>query len=140
MHQKTAHQTVVPGVAPPPAAEGTEGQSTALVVADDEEEEDQAVGASMANGVHEHSDEGESSQPQPQPPPQQPQPQAQPLVPATAAAATMLTVPQWTCKLPAVHWQNNGAGTLTANLPDAYTYTLVPHNNGTLLIANIAPL
>ena len=58
---------------------------------------------------------------------------------AAAAATAMLTVPQWACKFPAVHWQNNGAGTLTANLPDAYTYTLVPHGNGTLLIANLAP-
>jgi hypothetical protein len=134
--QKTSHQTVLTGVAPTPAAVGDEGQSTALVVAnEDEDDEDQAAAVSMANGVHEHSDEGESSQPQPRP---QPQPQAQTLVPATAAAA-MLTVPQWDCRLPSVQWQNNGGGTLTANLPNAYTYTLLPHANGTLLIANLAP-
>ena len=135
--QKVSHQTVLTGVAPTPTAVGAEGQSTALVVVGDEEEEDeQAAAASMANGVHEHSDDGESAQPPPQ---AQAQAQAQPLVPAAAAATAMLTVPQWACKFPAVHWQNNGAGTLTANLPDAYTYTLVPHGNGTLLIANLAP-
>jgi hypothetical protein len=134
--QKVSHQTVLTGVAPTPTAAGAEGQSTALVVAgDEEEEEEQAAAVSMANGVHEHSEEGESVQP----PAAQAvaQAAAQALVPAAAAA--MLTVPQWACKLPAVHWQNNGAGTLTANLPDAYTYTLVPHGNGTLLIANLAP-
>ena len=137
--QKVSHQTVLTGVAPTPTAVGAEGQSTALVVVGDEEDEEEQVAAvSMANGVHEHSEENESAQP---PPVQaQAQAQAQALVPAAAAAAAgMLTVPQWACKLPAVHWQNNGAGTLTANLPDAYTYTLVPHGNGTLLIANLAP-
>ena len=136
--QKVSHQTVLTGVAPTPAAVSAEGQSTALVVVgDEEEEEEQAAAVSMANGVHEHSEEGESVQPPVARAAAQPQPQ--PLVPAAAAAAATLTVPQWACKLPAVHWQNNGAGTLTANLPDAYTYTLVPHGNGTLLIANLAP-
>jgi hypothetical protein len=129
--QKTMHhQTILSSVAVPThAATSSENTNTALV---EVEEEEQPVVTSATNGFRDQSHECEP--PQPVNPHYDQPPQSNALV---SASTSTLTVPQLVCKIPVVDWRDNAGGTLTANLPNAYTYALHRGPNGTLLIANL---
>ena len=138
--QKTTVQTHLTGAPPPPAADAS--ISNAIVVVQEQLPQRASPENGTANGVEDYSDGGAPAPPQPQPQPQPPvPPQSQALVPMAQPMAMngTVVVQPLAVKLPLLNWMNNGGGTLTAMLPDAYTYALHTGPGGTLLIANLAP-
>ena len=129
--QKTTMQTHLTGAPPPPAADAS--MSSAIVVVPEPPSQHAPPENGTTNGLEDYSDGGA--------PPQQPQPQPHALVPMAQPVAMngTVAVQPLALKLPLVNWANNGGGTLTAMLPDAYTYALHSGPGGTLLIANLAP-
>ena len=116
--------------------------SNAIVVVQEQLPQRASPENGTANGVEDYSDGGAPAPPQPQPQPQPPvPPQSQALVPMAQPMAMngTVVVQPLAVKLPLLNWMNNGGGTLTAMLPDAYTYALHTGPGGTLLIANLAP-